>query len=65
MCVLPQLSTSSITFPITRVFGPTDGLINVDSATWGPDIGGPGTHLGTLHGADQCVFEDSHLPTNK
>jgi len=41
------------TYPITRAFGPTDGLINLESATWGPDLG-PGTHLGTLHGADHA-----------
>ncbi len=43
------------TFPLSRLFGPTDGLVNVDSATWGPDLG-PGIHLGTIGGLDQLGF---------
>ena len=44
-------------FPASRVFGPIDCLVNVDSAVWGSDLG-PGTHLGTHSGMDQyvCAF---------
>ena len=37
---------SSVTFPISRLYGPTDGLVNVDSARWG-------THLENFAGQDQ------------
>ncbi|KAF8496919.1 Alpha/Beta hydrolase protein, partial [Gautieria morchelliformis] len=38
-----------------RLYGPTDGLVNVSSATWGNDLG-PGTHLGTLDGLDHTAI---------
>ena len=44
--------TKRPTFDLSRSFGPTDGLVNVDSATWGPDLG-PGVPLGTIGGLDQ------------
>jgi len=37
------------TFGPSAACGETDGLVNVDSASWGPDLG-PGTHLGTVRG---------------
>jgi hypothetical protein len=38
-------------FPSSRLFGSTDGLVNVNSAKWEADLG-PGIHLGTVHGLD-------------
>jgi len=38
-------------FTPSRVFGPSDCLVNVDSAVWDSDLGA-GTHLGTHKGMD-------------
>jgi len=40
------------TFVLSRIHGPTDGVVEVDSAVWENDLG-PGTHLGTVRGLDQ------------
>ncbi|KAF5367610.1 hypothetical protein D9757_010653 [Collybiopsis confluens] len=45
---LTYLVKSSATFPISVLFGRTDGLVNVDSARWG-------THLGDFAGRDHIV----------
>lgn len=45
----------ALVLPTSRMFGPTDGLVNVSSATWGNDLG-PGTHLGTVEGQDHFAL---------
>ena len=46
------LLVSRGTFVLSRMSGSTDGVVEVDSAVWGDDLG-PGTHLGTVRGLDQ------------
>ncbi|TFK22403.1 alpha/beta-hydrolase [Coprinopsis marcescibilis] len=38
-------------FPASRLFGPTDGVVNSSSSVWGEDLG-KGTHLATIEGLD-------------
>jgi hypothetical protein len=50
-CALGSL-VSRGTFVMSRICGLTDGVVEVNSATWANDLG-PGKHLGTVHGLDQ------------
>jgi hypothetical protein len=50
-CALGSL-VSRETFFLSRIYGSTDGVVEVDSAAWANDLG-PGTHLGTVQGLDQ------------
>ncbi|KAJ2914529.1 hypothetical protein MD484_g5883, partial [Candolleomyces efflorescens] len=49
----------------SRIFGPTDGMVNVSSATWDSNVLGPGVHLGTVAGHTQfsIINDDTASPT--
>jgi len=44
-----QTPVTSVCWGPTRIFGPTDGMVNIESAVWTQY---KGTHLGTIHGID-------------
>lgn len=51
----PSRPNSAHQLIIGQYYSKHDGVVGVDSAVWGPDLG-PGTHLGTVPGLTQYVL---------